>query len=203
MSPKSMLFFVIGLFLLIFLLAGTSLSHAKGGVHHFTPGNINQFNDFRLHNTNNNDNQNFNANSNTNNLHQQQQQSTVNQFDPVNSTSSYANQANTTPNTPIAISSGGGGGSGGVSMEMYSTSDPRTTPHYIPPQDWHNPLPVNPQTGDSPCDHLPTYNQVDVGADPNFERIVQQNNRELIVACQQYQIKLYENAKNDINRDNY
>ncbi len=59
----------------------------------------------------------------------------------------------------------------------------------------------------NPCEYLNMTNnaehQLDTGNDENFERIKQQRNREIIIACQDYQIKLLETKRNDLNRDNY
>jgi len=59
----------------------------------------------------------------------------------------------------------------------------------------------------NPCSYLNVSNdrgnQLDVGNDPNFERIKQQNNRQIVIACQQLQIKQLEQRRNDWNRDNY
>lgn len=59
----------------------------------------------------------------------------------------------------------------------------------------------------NPCEYVNiTANNAEhlnTGDDPNFIRIMQQNNRNMILACQEYQIKLYEQRKADLNRDNY
>lgn len=62
-------------------------------------------------------------------------------------------------------------------------------------------------SGMNPCEYMnmnaQEANKLDVGNDPNFTRIQQQNNRDLIRACQEYEIKLLNEAKGDLNRDNY
>lgn len=59
----------------------------------------------------------------------------------------------------------------------------------------------------NPCEYANmeanNLNQLDTGNDPNFERIKQQNNQELVRACQEYEIKALRNAKSDLDRDNY
>jgi len=59
----------------------------------------------------------------------------------------------------------------------------------------------------NPCEYMNqnanTIQRLDVGNDPNAREIVQQNNLEMVRACQEYEIKLLNNAKNDLNRDNY
>lgn len=45
----------------------------------------------------------------------------------------------------------------------------------------------------NPCEYMnlnaTAMNKLDTGNDENFERIKQQNNRDMIIACQQYEIK--------------
>lgn len=59
----------------------------------------------------------------------------------------------------------------------------------------------------NPCEYsnvyMTTQNQLDTAPDPNFERIKQQNNQKLIIACQEYYIKKLNTQTNDLNRDNY
>lgn len=59
----------------------------------------------------------------------------------------------------------------------------------------------------NPCEYMNANaniaNKLDTGDDPNFDRIKQMKNRELVIACQEYEIKALEQAKNDLNRDNY
>lgn len=59
----------------------------------------------------------------------------------------------------------------------------------------------------NPCEYMNinanTMNNLDTGADDNFERIKQQNNKQMVIACQEYEIKLLNEAKSDLNRDNY
>lgn len=59
----------------------------------------------------------------------------------------------------------------------------------------------------NPCEYINTVatntNQLDTGDDENFERIKQQRNREMVLACQDYEIKRLREAKSDLDRDNY
>lgn len=59
----------------------------------------------------------------------------------------------------------------------------------------------------NPCEYMninaEKMNQLDTGDDENFRRIVQQKNREMIIACQDYQIKQLQQRTADWNRDNY
>jgi len=59
----------------------------------------------------------------------------------------------------------------------------------------------------NPCEYInltiSNSDKLDVGNDENFERIKQQNNKDMIRACQEYQIKLLDTMKGDLNRDNY
>jgi len=59
----------------------------------------------------------------------------------------------------------------------------------------------------NPCEYMnmnsEKMNHMDVGHDENFERIKQQNNQELIRACQEYEIKLLNEAKSSLDRNNY
>lgn len=59
----------------------------------------------------------------------------------------------------------------------------------------------------NPCEYMNitanSMNQLDTGNDPNFERIKQQNNQAIVRACQEYEIKKLDEAKSDLNRDNY
>lgn len=41
------------------------------------------------------------------------------------------------------------------------------------------------------------YSRLDTGNDPNFERIKQQNNRQIIIACQEELIKKIRNSTRD------
>ena len=59
----------------------------------------------------------------------------------------------------------------------------------------------------NPCEYVnvmnTNMNQLDTGKDDNFERRKQENNQQLVLACQEYEIKLMQYEKNDLNRDNY
>lgn len=59
----------------------------------------------------------------------------------------------------------------------------------------------------NPCEYMnlntQAMNKLDTGDDPNFERIKQQNNQEMIRRCQELEIKALEEMRNDLNRDNY
>ena len=54
----------------------------------------------------------------------------------------------------------------------------------------------------NPCEYMNrnanAEHKLDVGDDPNFTRISQQNNREIIRACQEYEIKVLRTARMDI-----
>lgn len=59
---------------------------------------------------------------------------------------------------------------------------------------------VNIQNGTTnPCEYMNVQatqmNKLDTGDDANFERIKQQNNRDLIRACQEYQIQVLRTAQ--------
>lgn len=45
--------------------------------------------------------------------------------------------------------------------------------------------------------------KLDTGDDDNFRRIVQQKNQDLVRACLDYETKLLETRRSDLNRDNY
>lgn len=62
----------------------------------------------------------------------------------------------------------------------------------------------------NPCEYMNmTANaaqRLDIGPredSVNFRRQYEDNNREMILACQRYQIKMLEQQKADLNRDNY
>lgn len=59
----------------------------------------------------------------------------------------------------------------------------------------------------NPCEYMnynaEQANKLDTGDDDNFRRIVQQKNQELVRACLDYQTKLLEQQRNDLNRDNF
>lgn len=59
----------------------------------------------------------------------------------------------------------------------------------------------------NPCEYMninaEQANKLDVGDDPNWTRIVQQKNRDMIRACLDYQQKALEERTNDLNRDNF
>lgn len=59
----------------------------------------------------------------------------------------------------------------------------------------------------NPCEYMNVnserMNQLDTGVDENFERIKQQNNREMVMNCQEYEISRIRAARSDLGRDNY
>lgn len=59
----------------------------------------------------------------------------------------------------------------------------------------------------NPCQYVEfnksMFDKIDTGNDENFKRIMQQKNQEMVRACVDYETKSLENARNNINRDNY
>lgn len=54
----------------------------------------------------------------------------------------------------------------------------------------------------NPCEYAnlsgSSFEHLDTGHDSNFERQKQWNNQQLVLACQQYQLRLLENAKENV-----
>lgn len=59
----------------------------------------------------------------------------------------------------------------------------------------------------NPCEYVnlnaDRMYKLDTGDDDNFRRIVQQKNQDLVRACLDYETKLLDTRRSDLNRDNY
>lgn len=57
----------------------------------------------------------------------------------------------------------------------------------------------------NPCEYMNVnaekMSQLDTGNDASFRAQMQYRNREMVTACQDYQIKVLNNMKNNINKD--